>query len=70
MLKKKTSQYSNVFGYYDKLSVSIGSHDDIKRRYDMQLESNVNVYKDRYKGGPQRVLSNPEQNYYQRNMVI
>ena len=64
------SHYPIAFGYYDRLPVSIGSHDHIKRRYDMQLETNVNVFKDRRKGGPQRVLSNPEQNYYQRNMVF
>jgi hypothetical protein len=54
-----------VYGYYDKLPISIGPHDNIKRRYDMQLSSSADDFIERGKGGPQKVFSDPEHNRYQ-----
>jgi hypothetical protein len=69
-VRKKPDKWKYLYGYYDRLPVSIGPHDNIKRRYDMQLESNPNVFRDRGNGGPRTVLSDPEQDSCQCKMVV
>lgn len=54
-VREKASNYSTTFAWWHHVGVSIGKHDDIKRRFNIHMNPNVNAYKDRDRGGPKIV---------------